>query len=107
VKEREYNVKHQQLVSGVSILAYWLSNLIVDVLKYIIPGVFCALMVKAFDLQVFLDSGGYGAVWLLCTFLGIGLMPFTYLFSFLFKDYGNAQVVMFFTAYLSGIYFLF
>ena len=62
MKEKEFNIKHQQLVSGVSILAYWVSNYFVDFIKYLIPGVFCAGMVKAFKLKSFIDSNGYFAV---------------------------------------------
>jgi len=102
VKEREFNVKHQQMVSGVSIAAYWASNYIVDLAKYIIPGIFCGAMIKAYNLEAFLDDNGYPATWALCLMLGVALMPFTYLLSFLFKDYGNAQTVTFFICYLSG-----
>lgn len=37
VKEKESNVKHQQLISGLSLPAYWISNLIWDYLCYLIP----------------------------------------------------------------------
>ena len=53
VKEREDNVKHQQIVSGVSLFSYWLSNYALDMLKYLVPGIFGFLMVLAFDINVF------------------------------------------------------
>jgi ABC-type multidrug transport system ATPase subunit len=37
IKERETKSKHQQLISGVSIPAYWLATFVFDVLSYIIP----------------------------------------------------------------------
>ena len=37
LKEREENLKHMQLVSGMSLKAYWLSNFFADVIKVYIP----------------------------------------------------------------------
>ena len=48
VKEREDNVKHLQLVSGVNLKSYWISYFIIDFLKHMVPAVFCILMVLAF-----------------------------------------------------------
>ena len=35
VKEREVHAKHQQIISGVGLTAYWLSAWVWDVLSYI------------------------------------------------------------------------
>ena len=51
VREREDNVKHQHLISGVSIPAYWLSAYTWDVVKHLIPAIICALMILAFNIQ--------------------------------------------------------
>lgn len=48
VKERESKVKHQQLVSGVSMSAYWLSNFFVDYVKYLIFAGATLIMIQAF-----------------------------------------------------------
>lgn len=37
VYERENNVKHQQLISGISVNAYWLSTLVWDVILFQLP----------------------------------------------------------------------
>ncbi len=42
VSERENSAKHQQLVSGVSITAYWLSTLVWDIFAYQLP--YCTLI---------------------------------------------------------------
>jgi ATP-binding cassette subfamily A (ABC1) protein 3 len=65
VKERENNAKHQQIVSGVSIFAYWFSNLLIDVIKYMIPGIFCALSVLIFNISAYRKDDIYGMVWTL------------------------------------------
>jgi ATP-binding cassette subfamily A (ABC1) protein 3 len=62
VMERENNVKHQQLISGVSLLAYWTSNLVVDMGKYLIIATWCAVMMQAFGVKAFTRSDHYGAV---------------------------------------------
>lgn len=65
VKEREENVKHQQLVSGISIFSYWFSNYLMDFTKHMIPAIFCSLMVKAFNISGLNQDGNSSAIWLL------------------------------------------
>ena len=48
VKERNDMVKHQHLVSGVSIFSYWSANFSLDIIKHAFPAVFCMLMTLAF-----------------------------------------------------------
>jgi ATP-binding cassette subfamily A (ABC1) protein 3 len=50
VKEREDQVKHQHLVSGVSLFSYWLSNYFMDFAKHLMPAIFSILMMLAFDI---------------------------------------------------------
>lgn len=90
VKERELNVKHQQIVSGVSISAYWISNLFVDLLKYILPSILCCLMALAFGANGLIDDGKFGVLWTVFMLYGCSIISFVYLTSFLFKDYGAA-----------------
>ena len=107
VKEREVNAKHQQIVSGVSIPAYWYSNFFVDYLKYLVPAVICALLALAFNASALIDNGKYGCLFLIFLLYGLAIIPFTYLTSFLFKSYGGAQVASFFfnfaTGYIAGL----
>ena len=49
------NVKHQHMISGVSLFGYWFSNFLWDITKHIIPTVISALLVLAFDINVFVD----------------------------------------------------
>lgn len=102
VKERENNVKHQQIVSGVSITAYWLSNLLVDFLKYLVPGGLTVAILFAYDVSILINGSGLSAT--LCLFLlyGPALILFTYLCSFGFKSPAKAQFAMFLLNYLCG-----
>jgi len=102
VKERELNIKHQQLVSGVSLLAYWLSNFFVDFFKYLIPGCLSALMALAFDASSIIDGDKYGVLWAIFLGYGASMTTFVYLTSFLFKEYGTAQMATFFFNFVAG-----
>ena len=103
VKEREDQVKHQQLVCGVSLFSYWMSNFVMDFCKYVIPAAFAILMMLAFDIEVFTeDSECFGAASLLFIFYGWSVIPFSYLFGFVFKSFGNAQVASFFFHFVIG-----
>lgn len=79
-------------MSGVSYFAYWLSNYALDMAKYLCPvAIFSVLMIYAFDLSMFTDEGDVMAALCLLFFLyGFSIIPFTYLFGFLFKSHGNA-----------------
>jgi ATP-binding cassette subfamily A (ABC1) protein 3 len=104
VKERETNTKHQQVVSGVSIFSYWVSNYIVDLLKYLIPGLICPLLCKMYQLDNLVgDRDSETAVWTIFILYGFSIISFTYLISFLFKDYANSQVTNYFLNFVMGV----
>ena len=52
VSEREKNLKHMQLISGMSISAYWISNMIFDIIKAEIPMLLVIALIYAFGLDV-------------------------------------------------------
>jgi ATP-binding cassette subfamily A (ABC1) protein 3 len=56
-----------------------------------VPTVFSILMVLAYNLEVFSsEDRTYGAICLLFFLYGYAIIPFSYLFGFMFKQYGNA-----------------
>jgi len=73
-------------------MAYWTSNLFVDILKYYCPvAIFSILMFLAYDIETYTEEAAvFTAVILLFLLYGIAIVPFTYLTSFAFKKYGNA-----------------
>ena len=74
-----------------------------DFCKYVIPATFAILMMLAFDIEVFTeDSECFGAASLLFIFYGWSVIPFSYLFGFVFKSFGNAQVASFFFHFIMG-----
>ena len=103
VKERENNVKHQLIVSGVSIPAYWFSYYLWDIVKHMVPAVVSAAFLKAFDLKSLTDdSETYASVWILFILFGFAVIPFTYLCGFLFKSYSMAQFSVFMFSLVTG-----
>eukprot|EP00501_MAST-03F_sp_TOSAG23-6_P000910 GSMAST32.ASY1.ANO1.946.1 assembled CDS len=58
VHERYHGVKHQQLVSGVSLTAYWLSNFFWDSIQYTIPAGAGVAIFLYWDIDVYTRSSG-------------------------------------------------
>lgn len=62
-----------------SLGAYWVSNLIFDIFRGLIPAAIVVGLLYAFDLN-------YNCAWLLFLLFPIGVTPFTYVTSFLFTS---------------------
>jgi ABC-type multidrug transport system ATPase subunit len=102
VKEREDGSKHLQLISGVSAVSYWVSNLLWDCLNYTIPAIGAALIIIAYG-DVNLGGDNFGVLVLGLILYGLSVIPFTYCMSFLFKSHSTAQNVMIMVYLLGGI----
>ena len=92
VKEREVAAKHQQLISGVSIPAYWLSAYAWDVVNFAVPGGACFALLVGFNVLV--DDGRGAATAALLVAYGLAVAPFTYVLSFAFASHSAAQTSM-------------
>ena len=103
VREREESVKHQHLISGISLWAYWLSNYIWEIVKYIPVFVFAALFVFLLDVSAFTDpSSSFYAIVLVFALYGPAMISFTYAISFFFDDYSSAQVLAIMLNFVTG-----
>jgi ATP-binding cassette, subfamily A (ABC1), member 3 len=89
VSERVKNLKHMQLLSGMSLAAYWTSNMLFDILKALIPSGIVIGLLKAFDFF-------YPDIWRVFLLYPVGIVPFTYVSSFLFSNDSVAQTVTIF-----------
>ncbi|KAJ6794817.1 ABC transporter A family member 1 [Iris pallida] len=56
VKEREVKAKHQQLISGVSGLSYWISTYLWDFISFLFPTSLALLLFFIFDLNQFMEA---------------------------------------------------
>jgi ATP-binding cassette, subfamily A (ABC1), member 3 len=108
VKEREVGAKHQQLISGVSITAYWLANFIFDAVTYLVPGFLAIALCYAFQIQYFTTSNGnaVNALYALFLLFGPAVAATTYVMSFAFKSASSAQTTILFIN-IGGVILLF
>jgi len=109
-KENNRNAKHQQMISGVSIPAYWFSNFAWDLLMYLAPFLLTIILIAAFDIQALTGNGcevaciedPLGAVTVLLFMFGLSVIPFTYCLSYLFNESAKAQTFTIMLSIFSG-----
>ncbi|TKY62628.1 ABC transporter A family member 1 [Spatholobus suberectus] len=103
VKEREVKAKQQQLISGVSVLSYWVSTFIWDFVSFLFPASFAIVLFYIFGLDQFV-----GGVSLLPTILmlleyGLAIASSTYCLTFFFFDHTMAQNVVLLIHFFTGL----
>nr|KAF6439597.1 ATP binding cassette subfamily A member 3 [Rousettus aegyptiacus] len=106
VTERVSKAKHIQFLSGVYILAYWLSALLWD---FIIFSASCCLLLGVFkycQLDLFLAEYHFLDTMLIFMLYGWAAIPLMYLLSFLFTRGTSAYIKLVLFNYLSGIFSL-
>ncbi|ETO60198.1 hypothetical protein F444_21574 [Phytophthora nicotianae P1976] len=110
-KEANHNSKHQQLVSGVSLTAFWLANYLWDLMMYVVPCIAAIILIKAFDISALTGnsectsctSDTFSAVIVLFLLFGLAICPFTYCLSFLFKEHAASQTFTMKINFLLGV----
>ncbi|KAK1930146.1 ABC transporter A family member 1 [Phytophthora citrophthora] len=109
-KQAEHNSKHQQLVSGVSLPAFWMANYIWDFIMYAVPGICALVLIYAFNITALTgqdcdscSSSTFPAVILLFILFGLAVCPFTYCLSFLFKEHASAQTYTIVLNFMIGV----
>ena len=95
LNERENLLKHQQLLSGMSLAGYWASNLLFDIFMAYIPIILIILLSSLFNQS-------YEGVWALFLLYPPAIVPFTYVTSFMFSSDINAQIMTLFLHFLTG-----
>uniref|UniRef100_K3WB22 ABC transporter domain-containing protein n=1 Tax=Globisporangium ultimum (strain ATCC 200006 / CBS 805.95 / DAOM BR144) TaxID=431595 RepID=K3WB22_GLOUD len=113
VKERqpEHNSKHQQLVSGVGIPAFWLANYIWDMAIYLIPCVAALILLQVYDVPALNGSdkcitcgnSTFPAVIILFVLFGLAICPHAYCWSFILKDPPSSQTFMIMINFILGL----
>ncbi|CAM9341769.1 unnamed protein product, partial [Choristocarpus tenellus] len=103
VKEREVKAKHQQVISGVSIVAYWVSTFLFDVVSYLVPCAVFIGLIYVFHVPSYTEGEGGVATILLFLLYGPAVAPFTYCISFLFKSHSSAQNMVLFLNFVTGL----
>ena len=94
VVERINGLKHLQLVSGMQLKAYWVANFIFDFIKFQ-PTIFITLaLFRIYNMNV-------NAAWTVYLMFPFGILPFTYVTSFLLTEEGAAQTFTMFFHFLT------
>lgn len=94
VKEREVAAKHQQLISGVSIAAYWLSTYLWDAVNYLVPASISILLFYLYDANELVGDGALPATVSVVLLYGLAVASFTYCLTYMFKSHSTAQNVV-------------
>ena len=82
--ERTDQTLHQQIISGMNKISYWVSNYAFDVSKILLTSLFTIAFLYIYQLNVKWD-------WLFLLLLPFAMVPYTYCTSFLFDDEGGAM----------------
>ncbi|MFS7977586.1 putative ABC-type sulfate transporter [Helianthus anomalus] len=103
VKEREVKAKHQQFISGVSVLSYWVSTYIWDFISSLVPSTFAMLLFYIFGLEQFIGSGALLPTILILLEYGFAIASSTYCLTFFFAEHSMAQNVVLLVHFFTGI----
>ena len=83
VEERITRLKHIQVISGVQLGAYWLANLLIDILKMEVTSLTCAFMFWYAETK-------YMPARLAYVLFPFGAVPLTYVQAFLFPSVASS-----------------
>jgi ATP-binding cassette subfamily A (ABC1) protein 3 len=103
VKEREVKAKHQQLISGVSILSYWASTYIWDFVSFLVPSSFAIILFYIFGLDQFIGRGCVLPTIIMFLEYGLSTASLTYCLTFFFSDHTMAQNVVLLVHFFTGL----
>eukprot|EP00899_Mesostigma_viride_P016639 jgi/Mesvir1/24977/Mv25104-RA.2 len=103
VKEIEVKAKHQQLLSGMSLPAHWVSIFLWDSVSYLLPATLSILLLMIFDVQEFIGEGALKATSLLFVAFGPASAALAYCMSFLFDNHTAAQNGVLLFGFFSGL----
>ncbi|XP_070191604.1 LOW QUALITY PROTEIN: phospholipid-transporting ATPase ABCA3-like [Littorina saxatilis] len=102
VKERQVGAKHLQEVSGVGPIVFWGANFAWDYCNYLIASLFLVIVFAGFNPEAYTGDSRLGIVVLVLMLYGWAVLPFMYLFSFLFSQAPTALVLTIIYNVLSG-----
>lgn len=104
-KDREQYCKHLQRISGVNMNAYWFSAYVWDYATFLVPALLGAAIVYGFGNPNFVGEN-FPVVVVNFLLYGASVIPFTYVWSFLFSSHSTAQNVMIVVYIFGGIIML-
>ncbi|KDO21257.1 hypothetical protein SPRG_13556 [Saprolegnia parasitica CBS 223.65] len=111
VKEKQLTAKQQQLASGVYLSAFWVANLIWDVLSFlpvigILLGLILGFRIRPYTSEAAHVVNAFSAVSVLFLLSGVSLILLTYVGSFFLKEPTSAQSITVIVNWCIGFGFL-
>lgn len=105
VKEKETMCKSQQLIAGVSPLAYWMSNLVWDVTKHVFTAGLICVVIQIFQVTEISknDYAQFNTVVIMFFLFGFAAAGLSYLLSFCFTHSNIAMAINNLLFSVSGI----
>mmetsp|Transcript_6325 Transcript_6325/g.7912 ORF Transcript_6325/g.7912 Transcript_6325/m.7912 type:complete len:1988 (-) Transcript_6325:343-6306(-) len=104
IREKEQKTKHQQVVSGVSLNAYWISSYLWDFVCYLLgPMLLTIILLAAFDVEALILGKGGAAVFMVLLMFGLAIIPFTYLMTFMFRSAAVGTVIVILANWILGL----
>lgn len=98
LRERERELRHQQLISGMSLESYWIANYVFEVVILYVPEFFVFLLYTAFGLNV-------PDAWIALILFPPAIVAFTFVTSFIFDKEGSVFTINFFFHAIVGLFF--
>ena len=110
VREKTCKSKHLQLVSGVTIEAYWLSTFLFDIFLYFLLTcliMLCFSIYGSASAEVFVGSvESFFCTFLVTFFYGTSSLPFAYYLSRNFSNHTTAQISVMGIFFITGFVFV-
>jgi len=101
VYEKASNGKHQQLLTGVSPLMYWVTSYVWDIINFLIPMLFCFFIFVVFQVAAY-SGANSGAIFVLLLAYGLCMTPCMYCVEPLFSTPSTAYVTLICTNIFTG-----
>jgi hypothetical protein len=79
-----------------------MGNYVYDFLLYAVVAIFSLVICKVLEIKALIDNDAFTATCLIFGLFGFSNISLTYIMSNIFKDYGNAQGVVYFFNFVSG-----
>nr|XP_054492464.1 glucosylceramide transporter ABCA12 [Agelaius phoeniceus] len=93
VKEHQTKAKQLQHISGIGMTTYWVTNLVYDLVLFMVPTGLSVGVISAFQIPAFCNNSNLVAVFLLLLLFGYASFSWMYLLAGLFKETGMAFIV--------------
>ncbi|KAL4240689.1 ATP-binding cassette sub- A member 3 [Mactra antiquata] len=103
IRERSTKAKHLQFTSGINSFTFWSGTFCWDLINYLLPAILLLITLLAFDVDAYIVEDHLAHIALLFILYGFAMLPFMYLWSFLFDVPSTGYVWLTMFNILSGV----